>query len=338
MPAPTPGSNADSRPIHVERAWIIDDVQHDLSHLRAFIAVAEELSFTRAAARLHMTQPPLSRSIRRLELDVGVALFERTSRKVALTPAGRALLAHARSAVFHVDRGVSAARRAARDEARTLRVGFTGSLANRLVPHAAHRFAEQQPAVTLELSEATPAALHAGLASGDLDVAALYTVDPRWYEGDGFAIERLGTDPAYAVLPADHALARRPSIALRALAREQWIVMAGSSGFDVQEAYRALARLVGAELHVVQEVSSIHVVLGLVAAGVGVSVMPAAALDAHPSGIAFVPVEDALEFDLLGIVAEGETSELGFAFLEVARNASLVSRPTSRAGSSPAPG
>jgi DNA-binding transcriptional LysR family regulator len=262
---------------------------------------------------------------------------ELANRKVALTPAGRALLAHARSAVFHVDRGVSAARRAARDEPRTLRVGFTGLLANRLVPHTAHRFGEQQPAVMLDLSEATPAALHARLASGDVDVAVLYTVDPRWYEADGFTVVRLGTDRAYAVLPADHALARRPSVALRALATEPWIVMAGSSGFDVQEAYHALARLVGAELHVAQEAPSVHVVLGLVAAGVGVSVMPAAALDAHPSGIAFVPVEDALEFDLLGIVAEGETSELGFAFLEVAGNASLVSRPTSRGGSSPAP-
>jgi len=292
-----------------------------LSQLRAFIAVAEELSFTRAAERLHMTQPPLSRAIRRLEDDVGVALFERTSRNVALTPAGRALLVHARSALFHVDRGVSAARRAARGEARTLRVGFTGSLANRVVPQAAHHFAEQRPGVTLNLSEATPGELRAGLASGSLDVAVLYTVDPRWYEADGFAVERLGTDPGYAVLPADHALARRPSVALRALASEPWIVVGGSNGADVQEAFHELGRLAGAELDVVQEATSIHVILGLVAAGVGVSVFAAAAVDAHPDGVAFVPVEDAIEFALLGIVAAGDTSELAYAFLELARNA-----------------
>jgi DNA-binding transcriptional LysR family regulator len=335
MAAPPPGSNADSRHVHVDPAWIIQGVPHDLSQLRGFIAVAEELSFTRAAERLHMTQPALSRAIRRLEEDVGVALFERTSRNVALTPAGGALLGHARSALFQVDRGVSAARRAAREEARTLRVGFTGSLANRVVPQAAHRFAEQRPGVTLDLSEAPPAELRAGLANGSLDVAALYTVDPRWYEADGFAVETLGTDRAYAVLPADHALAGRPSIALRALASEPWIVVAGSNGDDVQEAFHELGRLAGAELHVVQEATSIHVILGLVAAGVGVSVFPAAAVDAHPDGVAFVPVEDAIEFDLLGIVAAGDTSELAYAFLEFARNAASDGQRRSAAAKPP---
>jgi DNA-binding transcriptional LysR family regulator len=295
-------------------------VLSDLGHLRAFIAVAEELSFTRAAQRLQMTQPPLSRSIRRLERDVGVALFERTSRKVALTPAGRALLAHARSAVFHLDRGVSAARRAARDATRTLRIGFTSTLARRLVPQTARRFAEQQPEVALELMEATPAALRAELASGGLDVAVLYSVDPRWYEADGFAVERLGTEPACAVLPADHELARRPSVALRMLANEPWIVMADSNGIDVQQAFEDLRRLVGTELHVAQEATSIHVILGLVAAGVGVSLLPAASAGASQSGVVFVPVEDAFDFDLLGIVAAGDTSELAYAFVELARN------------------
>jgi DNA-binding transcriptional LysR family regulator len=306
----------------LETAWIIGAVVHELSHLRAFIAVAEELSFTRAAEQLHITQPPLSRSIRRLECDIGVTLFDRTSRKVALTPAGRALLTHARSAVFHVDRGVSAARRAARDARRTLRVGFTGLLASRVLPQTARRFSEQQPGVTLELSEATPAEIRAGLVSGRLDVAVLHSIDPRWYEADGLTVETLCGDPACAVLAADHPLAGRATVALRTLGTEPWIVMAGSNGVDVQEAFDEVGRLVGAELHVAQEAKSIHVILGLVAAGAGVSVIPAAALGARPSGVAFVPVEDAFEFDLLGIVAAGDTSELAHAFLEVAKRAS----------------
>jgi DNA-binding transcriptional LysR family regulator len=144
------------------------------------------------------------------------------------------------------------------------------------------------------------------------------SIDRRWYEGDGFAVERLGTDPAYAVLPADHALARRASVALPMLAAEPWIVMSGSTGVDVQEAYRELGRMVGTELHVAQEATSIHVILGLVAAGVGVSIVPAAALGDRPSGVALVPIEEAFDFDLLGIVTGGDTSELAHAFLEVA--------------------
>jgi LysR family transcriptional regulator, benzoate and cis,cis-muconate-responsive activator of ben and cat genes len=291
---------------------------HDLSHLRAFIAVAEELSFTHAAERLHVTQPPLSRSIRRLERDVGVPLFDRTSRSVTLTPAGRALLEHARSAVFHADRGFSAARRAAREANRTLRVGFSGSLAGGFIPRAARRFAEAQPGVTLDLSEAVPVELREELDHGRLDVAVLYSFDRRWYEHDGLAVETLGTDPAYAALPAAHPLAGSASVALSALAREPWIVMSGANGVDVQEAYAELARLAGAELQVTQEATSVHVILGLVAAGVGVSVLPPSMIDDHPAGVAFVPVADALAFDLLGIVAAGETSELAHAFLDVA--------------------
>jgi DNA-binding transcriptional LysR family regulator len=294
-------------------------VLHDLSHLRAFIAVAEELSFTHAAERLHVTQPPLSRSIRRLEEAVGVDLFERTSRKVSLTPAGRALLAHARSAVFHMDRGFSAARRAAREDARTLRVGFSGLLAGRLVPQTAGRFAEREPDVALDLSEATPGELRAGLASGALDLAILYSIDRRWYEGDAFAVETLGIEPASVVLPADHALAGRSSLALRTLAAEPWIVMSGSTGVDVQEAYDELGRMVGAELHVAQEATSVHVILGLVAAGIGVAVVPSAAAADNPSGVVFVPLQDAFDFDLLGVVAAGDTSELAHAFLDAAR-------------------
>jgi DNA-binding transcriptional LysR family regulator len=290
----------------------------DLSRLRSFIAVAEELSFTRAAERLHIAQPSLSRSIRRLEQDVGVGLFARTSRSVALTPAGEALLEHARAAVAHADRGMSAARRAANGAGQTLRVAFTSTLATRFLPLTASRFAEANPTASLTLSEAAQGVVCDGLVSGEFDVGVLYSANGRGREVDGFVVETLSTDRLYAVVPADHALARRASVPLDALAREPWIAMARSTSADAHELLLELGRRAGRALSVVQEATTIHLILGLVAARIGVSALPAAAAS-RLDGVAFVPLDDAFELDLLAVVA-GEANALARAFLDAAHD------------------
>jgi len=304
----------------------------DLSRLRSFIAVAEELSFTRAAQRLHIAQPSLSRSIRRLEQDVGVGLFARTSRSVALTPAGEALLEHARAAVAHADRGMSAARRAASGTAETLRVAFTSALATRFVPRTAGRFADANPTASLTLSEADPGIVCAGLANGEFDVGVVYSGRPLGHETDGLLVETLSTDRLYAVLPADHALARRASVPLGALAREPWIAMARSTSTDARDFLLELRRRAGRELSIVQEATTIHLILGLVAARIGVSVLPAAAAS-RLDGVAFVPLDDAFELDLLAVVP-GKPTALVRAFLDAAHDTageSMVASPRPRA-------
>jgi DNA-binding transcriptional LysR family regulator len=283
-----------------------------VGRLRSFVAVARDLSFTRAAERLHITQPALSRSIRRLEQELGAPLFDRNSRHVELTPAGAALLEHATVAVAHADRGMAAARRAARGAAPALHVACTASLATGLMPRAAGRFAEANPHVELTLSEATRGAVCDGVVDGTFDVGLVY--EGSDYGEDGLVVETLTRDPLCAVLPAQHPLAGRPSVALAALASEPWVALAdpAARGLNLE-----VARHAGGELSVVQEATTSHVILGLVAAGVGVAVLPAAATSERVPGVSYLELEDPLELELLA-VACGEPTGITRAFLDAA--------------------
>jgi DNA-binding transcriptional LysR family regulator len=188
----------------------------ELRHLRYFIAVAEELNFSRAAKRLRMAQPPLSVAIRRLEQEIGASLFSRSSREVKLTDAGSALLAGARRTLAEAEAAVTAAQRAAGGEVGVLRVGFNWSSRFETLPALGQAFAQQHPEVELLTEEMRPNRMPAALRSGTIDVAvALYPdiVDELSYLS-------LRREPVVAVLSASHALADETAIRLDALADE----------------------------------------------------------------------------------------------------------------------
>ncbi|MFW6723435.1 LysR family transcriptional regulator, partial [Streptomyces sp. MAR4 CNY-716] len=186
----------------------------DLRRMRYFIAVAEELHFGRAATRLHMAQPPLSRQIRQLEASVGTRLLDRSRRGVTLTTAGRVFLEEARATVRQADRAVERARRAARGETGRLAVGFIDAAIYSVVPPVVRRFSQEYPAVELsvtelripdQIREVGEGRLHAGFVHPPVS-------DPR------LAVESMFTEPLTVALPTGHRLAGLAAVDLADLA------------------------------------------------------------------------------------------------------------------------
>jgi DNA-binding transcriptional LysR family regulator len=193
--------------------------------LRAFVAVAEELSFTRAAQRLHLAQQALSAQIRQLETRVGERLFDRTTRSVVLTQAGERLLPHARAVLAALDAGLGeleAARRAARA---TLRVGLATTAVVPLVGETLRRFGEDRPDVHLAVSNHGMTDPSAGLRAGTVDVGF---VRPPFTDEGVVSMETVLTEPRYIVLRDDHPLAGRESVRPEDVVGEPWIYVEGA--------------------------------------------------------------------------------------------------------------
>src|SRR5512132_1183443 len=196
----------------------------ELRQLRHFVAIAEEGSLTRAAARLHITQQSLSQQVRTLEAQLGATLFERSSRGVTLTDVGAVLLREARPVLARAERAAEAVRRAAHGEQGELRVGFLSTVANYFMPPVVRAFRERHPGVTLHTEDLTIAALAAGLREGTLDAGL-----SRPPLVDDLATEVVLREPVAAVLPEGHRLAGRAELTLADLADEPWVLTPRSS-------------------------------------------------------------------------------------------------------------
>src|SRR5579883_1058759 len=194
----------------------------EIRHLRYFVAVAEELHFGRAAARLHIAQPPLSQQIRRLEEILGHALFLRTSRDVQLTAAGEELLERARHTLRKMDADISAVRKIGRGEAGALTVGFIGSGMLTALPKMLGRYRRQYPQVDLQLRELYTEGLIDSLLNGTVDVGFLRAGGSV----EGLRIEALLAEPFVAVLPRRHSLAKQKTVAVKSLQHEPFVLFA----------------------------------------------------------------------------------------------------------------
>ncbi|MDT0322257.1 LysR family transcriptional regulator [Streptomyces millisiae] len=188
----------------------------ELRTLRYFVAVAEELHFGRAAVRLHMSQPPLSRAIRRLEAEIGASLFDRSSAGVALTPAGAVLLDEARALLDHADR--ARVRVAVAAGAATLTVGLLGDSTDPGVTRLAGAYRGRHPHVEIRVRETDLTDPTCGLSAGGVDVAL--TRGP--FDKTGLTVRELRADPVGALLRADDPLAGRDSLTLADLADRRW--------------------------------------------------------------------------------------------------------------------
>ncbi|ALV60018.1 MULTISPECIES: LysR family transcriptional regulator [Burkholderia] len=291
----------------------------DLRQFRQFIAVAETLSFRRAAERLHMAQPPLSAAIRKLEDEVGVALLERDNRGSRLTPAGEAFLLEARRTLEQAERAVAVARRAGAGLGGTLRLRFVDSTVNALLPLILRAFQERHPNVDFQLEEGTTAEQVLALRQDRTDAGLV--VLPVADAGD-VHVEPLLRDRMVAALPDGHRLARRRRIALAELADEPWVMFAAHHGPGMHALIVTACAQAGFAPRVVQQPRQMQTTAGLVAGGIGVALMPRLFVPMQPQGITFCELKDAgspLAYELA--LAYRTPSPLVDALRESARNA-----------------
>jgi len=192
----------------------------EIRHLKSFIAVAEELHFTRAASKIHMTQSALSDQIQKLELDVGVRLLTRTSRQVALTAAGTELRDRARAILLDIDAARTAAQQASLGRLGTLSVGYSMLASQSVLPHAVERTFEESPGIRLQLHEAKTGPQLEGLRSGDLDVALIFGRPPAM----GLSVRKLHGVEIVAVVNRHDPLARGGPIRFSELARRSCVL------------------------------------------------------------------------------------------------------------------
>jgi DNA-binding transcriptional LysR family regulator len=254
----------------------------ELRQLRYFVAVAEEGSLTRAAARLHIAQQSLSQQIRTLETQLGTTLFVRSSRGAELTDAGAVLLREARPVLAQAARAVEAVREAGRG---SLRVGFLSSVANYVMPPVVRAFRERHPEVALHVEDVAVATLVARLRAAELDAGL-----SRPPHVDDLETEVVLREPVAAVLPEGHPLAGRDEITLGDLADDPWVLTPRASWPPWHRKYDEDFARAGFRPRIAQRGTSPQNLLALVAAGVGVTRLPLSARSLRDSGVAFVPL------------------------------------------------
>lgn len=293
----------------------------DIRALRYFAAVAETGHMTRAAERLGIQQPPLSQQIKALERSLGMQLFKRHPRGVALTEAGRLFQAEAKRLLDDMEAMRLRMKRVAEGQAGVLRVGFTSSAAaHRFVPDALRAFRQAHPGVELQLREANAAELSEALAAGRLHAALLRKPVLR---PDGLVFQTLLREPVVAALPTDRAPAasrrRRGGtqpLTLARLCEDPMILVRRPGAPGLYADLLALCHSQGLVPQVVAEVDRMMANLNLVAAGVGVSVVPASMAGVHPHAIHYAPLAgcDALDAPLTLAWRESEDSLPAQAF------------------------
>lgn len=264
----------------------------DLRLLRQFVAVAEELHFRRAAARLAISQPPLTAAVRRLEAEVGATLIERGQKTVRLTPAGAVLLDEARRLLASAGEALAATRDAASGRRGRVRLGHVGSAMYGRLPGDVRAFRRQHPHVRLDLREMTTASQVAELRSGGLDLAVV--VPPLPDEG-GLVAAPFDADRLAIALPASHRLARAGGVSVRDLADEPFVSWPREQGRGFHDRVARLCAAAGFAPAVAQEAHGMHAVLSLVAVEVGVAIVPGSMASIRPGEIAYHPIpgEDA---------------------------------------------
>ncbi len=255
----------------------------ELRHLRYFIAVAEELSFRRAAEKLHMAQPPLSAQIKGLEQELGVRLFERTTRSVALTPAGRVFLEEAHQVLEASVRAEQRARDAEHGLAGTLRVGLIAPMANASVAAILRRFRQAFPQVQLSLFDLTSLEQLRRLRAREIDAGLLRPpVEFPELQWKVFAETR-----QVLALPARHPLARKRSLNWKDLDRQDLVLVNPSAQHGFYDAFFAACARAGARPRPVQYANDIQTKMWLISAGFGIAPTTLTLAEAKRPGLVF---------------------------------------------------
>ncbi len=257
----------------------------DLRHLKYFVAVAEELHFGRAAQRLHISQPPLSQQIRQLEEELGVRLLIRTKRRVEITPAGEALLAEARRILAAADEAVRRTVRVDKGEIGSLAVGFIGSANYSVLPLVIREFRRRFQEVELSLTEMNTSNQIEALHAGRMQVGFLRP--PPGIEEAGLASAPVYREPLVVAMSRNHPLQGEATLPLRLLAKESFIMIPRQRGPGYFDYLIALCQQEGFSPYIVLEASQFHTIVGLVAAELGIAVVPASMQRSRFEGVVF---------------------------------------------------
>ncbi|QBD75550.1 LysR family transcriptional regulator [Ktedonosporobacter rubrisoli] len=296
----------------------------ELRNLRHFMVVAEEMNFTRAAERLQIAQPALTRSIHNLEEELQVLLFDRSKRQIALTPAGQGFLKQAYLIFADVEAAIQIARQFDQGKLGYLAIGFTGAAIYSVLPQIVHTYQERFPEVEVVLHELSMREQVTALSEHRLDIG--FAVAPSLVEN--LAYERLLECSMVVVLPETHPLASRARVALAELAKEPWIWFPRKLNPHYHDQNTRLCQQAGFEPRIVQETAHPHIMASLVAAGLGVAMMSAWTQSLKREGIVFKPLlEPSWSVDLQMMRRKQETSPLIAAFTSLAREISSKFHP-----------
>ncbi len=288
----------------------------ELRHLHYFIAVAEELHFSRAAERLHISQPPLSQQIRDLEEELGVKLFERTKRQVHLTEAGNVFLEHSYLVLAQLEQAIEATQRIGRGEVGRLAIGFVDSAMYTVLPEILRSFREQFPAIELRLHELTTAQQIQALYDKQVDVGIVRSAISE----PGLSVECLLPESLVLALPETHPLSAQTQVSLSALADESFILFPAKMGPVFYEQMITIFQQAGFHPKVAQEAVQMQTIIGLVEAGLGIAIVPASLQNFHRSGVIYRPLQEHLSDTGLYLTwRQHDSSSVIGAFLSLTR-------------------
>jgi DNA-binding transcriptional LysR family regulator len=244
----------------------------ELRHLRYFVAAAEELNFSRAAARLRVSQPPLSRQIKNLEEEIGAPLFDRSRQKLQLTPAGKSFLEQAKQILALSDRAARLAKAISEGKCGQLTVGFLSPLGGVFLPHALRKFRQKFPLVEVTLTEMVPRRQVNALCEGWIDMGIVPKDEAR-FEKD-LALEPVVEVRMIAALPPGHSLTTLRKLPLQKLADEPLVTFKRSSAPTLHDWIRDLCRANGFEPNIKRECDQAQAMLDSVASGIGIAILP----------------------------------------------------------------
>lgn len=286
----------------------------ELRYLRYFVAVAEELSFTKAAARLNMAQPPLSQQIRKLEARLGVTLLRRTKRRVELTEAGRVFLRQSYQAIQSIEQGIVLAQRADRGEIGRLAIGILVYISYTLIPPILREFRAKYPGVHVELRFLTNTLQIAALQSGQVDVCF---VRPP-VDDPNIASKLISRERFVLAMPATHPLAGKAAVSIKQLKDDPFIMYVRELGPTFYSSLYQFCARAGFSPKVALEVSQINAAVGLVGSGMGVALVPQSMHQLHFDNVVYRPlVERAPNVDVLLAWQAGRPSELLQSFIDM---------------------
>jgi LysR family transcriptional regulator, benzoate and cis,cis-muconate-responsive activator of ben and cat genes len=304
----------------------------EIRHLRYFLAIAEELNFSRAAEKLRIAQPPLSQQIRQLENELGVSLIERETRPVRLTEAGKFFREQALAIVGRFDELIAKTQKMGRGETGSLSLAFVGSATFELLPAVLREFIQSRPDVELQLLEMNATEQKAALLERRINVGFCRP----GIEGEALIIEPLLEEPIISAIPEGHPLSKLENVPLSRLASEPFIFFPVVPEPSFGAFLRSVCIDAGFEPRVVQVTSELQTALSLVAGGIGIALLPASIQMVQRTGVVYVPLSKPVPTTALNAAyRQDDSSPALAAFLDIMRQTLGISVTKKRKGPFP---